>query len=208
MTTDDIIQIVTTVGPTLLLIFGGQWILNRYETMRKAKEQEIQLVRSIREQQYEAVESLYHLFARFMALYRKSKYYISDYDTQRNLLTQAIEAESEIDALILRIGSEFVQRPGDELESLLGNLRQSVQLWRKKFKKGEKLPFYSSDQEDYIRFKKAFAETAVFMVNQIYGQLEPPQMKKEQSKSLLLGAFSNKYEFRSYRGRFSGVLER
>ena len=183
----------------MLIIIGGQWILNRYETRRKVKEQEVKLVSSIRAQQYRAVESLYRLFAKFMELYRaldSPNTDLSAPDTQRNLLTQAIEAEAEIDALILRVGCEFVQGPKAELEPILGNLRQSVQLWRETIQKGKRLPFTYSEQEDYVRFKEAFAGTAAFMVHQIHNRLEPPTMRMEESKSLLLGAFSNKYEWR------------
>jgi len=197
MTIDNITQILTPLLPALLVIFGGQWILNRYEIRRKAKEQEVGLVSSIREQQYEAVESLYRLFAKFMELYRAVNSPDTDLsapDTQRNLLTQAIKAESKLDALILRVGCEFVQGPMAELEPLLGNLRQSVQLWRETIRVGKRLPFTYSEQEDYVRFKEAFAGTAAFMVHQIHNRLEPPTMRMEESKSLLLGAFSNKYE--------------
>ena len=194
---DNIIHIATPIITTLLVIFGGQWLLNRYETMRKAKEQEIELVRAVRQQQYRAVESVYHLFGEFMALYRtvnSKNTNLGDPDTKRNLLTQAIEAESEIDALILRVGCEFVEGPSMELEPLLGNLRQSVQLWRETIERGEKLPFYQSGQQDYIRFKEAFAGTAAFMVHQIHNRLEPPEMRMEEARSLLLGAFSNEWE--------------
>jgi hypothetical protein len=204
MTIDNIIQILTPLLPALLIVFGGQWILNRYETRRKAKEKEAELISSIREQQYEAVESLYRLFAKFMELYRivnNPNTDLSAPDTQRSLLAQAIEAEAGIDALILRIGCEFVQGPRAELEPLLGNLRQSVQLWRELIRAGKRLPFTYSEQEDYVRFKEAFAGTAAFMVHQIHNRLEPPAMRMEESQSLLLGAFSNKYERRDYSGK-------
>jgi hypothetical protein len=197
MTLDNLLSILTAVLPTVILLFGGQRLLNRFEISRKTKEQEIELLRTVREKQYEAVQALYSSFAKLMALYRSINNSITNLDdpeTRAHLLQQAINAESDIDALILRIGCEFASGSQDELEHLLGNLRQSVHLWRESIVTGQKLPFYSSAQTDYVRFKESFAGTAAFMVHQIQNRLEPPQMRMAESKSLLLGVFSNKYE--------------
>jgi hypothetical protein len=203
MTTDQIVSIVTSILPTIILVVGGQFLLNRYEIIRKSKEQEIELVRSVREKQYAAVESLYGSFAKFMALYRLINDKNTNLENQKirdELLQKAIQAESEIDALILRIGCEFAQHDTEQvLESLLGHLRQSVQLWRESIRSGEKLPFWSSEQEDYVRFKETFAATAAFMVHQIQNRLEPPKMRMDETKSILMNAFSNKYEFEKYK---------
>lgn len=201
----DIVQIITPLLPTLVLIFGGQWILNRYEAARKAKEQEVELVRFVREQQYAAAERLYELFAEFMALYRENNSRstdLTDETIRRELLRKAIEAEAEVDSLILRIGCEFEQdaRTAVNLTDLLGNLRQSVQLWRETIEEGGRLPFHSSDSPDYARFKDAFAKTAAFMVHQIHARLEPPTMRMDEATQLLEGAFSNIHEHYGPRG--------
>lgn len=196
-------SIVTAILPTIILIIGGQFILNRYELSRKAKEQEIELMRSMREKQYTAVEALYASFAKFMALFRLINDQNTDLENQKTrseLLEKIVQAESEIDALILRIGCEFAQKNTEkDLENLLGNLRQSVQLWRESVQSGKQLPFWSSQQDDYVRFKATFAASAAFMVHQIQNGLEPPKMRMEETKSFLLNAFSNKYEFERYK---------
>ena len=202
MTTDQIISIVTSVLPTIILVIGGQFLLNRYEISRKSKEQEIELIRSVREKQYAAVESLYASFAKFMALYRlinDKNTNLENQKTRDGLLQEAIQAEAEIDALILRIGCEFAQQDTEQLlESLLGHLRQSVQLWRESIQAGKKIPFWSSQQEDYVRFKETFAATAAFMVHHIQNRLEPPKMRMDETKLFLMNTFSNKYEFEKY----------
>lgn len=202
MTTDQIVSIVTSILPTIILVIGGQFLLNRYEISRKSKEQEIELIRSVREKQYTAVESLYGSFAKFMSLYRlidDGSTDLANQKTREELLHKAIQAEAEIDALILRIGCEFAQKDTEQiLESLLGHLRQSVQLWRESIQSGEKLPFLSSQQEDYVRFKETFAATAAFMVHQIQNRLEPPKMRMGETQSFLMNAFNNKYEFEEY----------
>lgn len=197
-----ILEIVKSLIPILFLIFGGQWLLNKYEIIKKAKEQEFELVRSIREQQYEAVKTLYRLFSEFMALYREINSpttNLQNPDTKQHLFLRATKAESEIDALILRIGCEFTNGiDDDELENLLGHLRQSVQLWRSNIANEKELPFYSSTQNDYVRFKETFAGTAAFMVNQIHNRLKPPEMRMREAKTTLIGVFSNKYESVKY----------
>lgn len=99
MTNDQIVSIITSILPTIVLVIGGQFLLNRYEISRKSKEQEIELIRTVREKQYAAVESLYSSFAKFMALYR----FINDRNTdlgnpkiRDELLQKAIQAESEM----------------------------------------------------------------------------------------------------------------
>jgi len=201
MTSDNIIALITAVLPTIILVLGGQYLLNRYEVARKMKEQEIELIRAVREKQYEAVESLYSSFAKFMALYRTmNDPYIDlkDSATRQSLFLQAVEAEAQVDALILRIGCEFPDDEFDQLEYLLGHLRQSVQLWRECIQSGTRLPFYSSDEPPYIRFKETFANTAAYLVHHIHNKLEPVNMRMNETRILLTGAFSNKYEQEVY----------
>jgi hypothetical protein len=198
--------IIKSLIPILFLILGGQWLLTRYELVKKVKEQEIELIRSIRQQQYEAVETLYRLFAELMALFREVNYVTKDLlapDTQKHLFLRAVKAESEVDALIFRIACEFAGGKEKKLEKLLGHLRQSVQLWRSTIRDGKRLPFYSSGQADYVRFKETFAGTAAFMVNQIHNRLEPPEIRMGEAISILIGVFSNKYEFTEYQSDIS-----
>lgn len=201
MTLDSIVILLTPLLPTLCLLLGGQRILNQYEHKRKKKEQEIELLRTVREKRYQAVESLYHLFAVFMALYReidRPETDLSDEGVRNALLKRATEAEAEVDALILRIGCEFVHKPEAGLEALLGNLRQAVQHWREVLEHHKRLEFYYSDHPDYVRFKETFARTAAFMVHHIHEQLEPSLMRQEQAASILIGVFNNRYEFAHY----------
>lgn len=213
---DTFINILIPILPTLLLIGGGQIILNRYEERRKSKEQQIELLRFLREQRYQAVEKLYNLFGQLIALYRE----IDDPDTdlknqeiRLKLLKRAVDAESEVDALICQIVCEFAKyselaenRTSSELEALLGHLRQSVLYWRKRLSKGQRLEFYSSDEYGYIRFKETFAMTAALMVQTLQSQLEPAITDQRQAARLLIEIFSNKYEnitYESVRGKLS-----
>lgn len=201
MTSDQIITLITSILPTMILLFGGQVLLNFYALSQKTKEQEIELIRSVREKQYEAVEALYHSFSVLMAVYRKANSPSTDLDDieqRRKLLEEAIQVESEIDGLILRIGCEFTQQSTAELERLLGHLRQAVQMWRERIQAGERLPFSSSNQEAYVKFKETFAATASFMVSRIQNSLEPPRMRMEEATKLLIRVFSNKYEIEEY----------
>ena len=188
--------LVATV-PVVVLIIGGQRLLNRHELNRHQNEQEISLARFIRERQYESVQDLYVLYARFMTLYRDINAPHTDLDrddVRATLFHDAAEAEGEVDAAILRIGSEFTAGNIDDLEPLLGNLRQSVQVWRQRIGAGKRLPFSHSEQLDYLRFKAASSGTCAYMVNRIYESLDPPQTRIEEARRLLSGAASNKYE--------------
>ena len=80
------------------------------------------------------------------------------------------------------------------MTDLLGHLRQSVQTWREKLEKRERLQFYYSAHPDYVQFKETFARTAAFMVHHIHEQLEPSFTRQEQAASLLIGVYSNKFE--------------
>lgn len=178
-------------------MLGGRWLLNFYDLRKTRREQEIEFVRFIRQKQYEAVQELYHLFSRFMALYRIINSKETDLDddkTRRSLFQAASEAESAIDATVLRIGCEFTHENRKLLEPLLGNLRQSVQIWRESVREQKKLPFTYSEQKDYERFKTSFAKTTAYMVSKIYRRLSAEEVQMEEAQNLLLEAFSNKYE--------------
>jgi hypothetical protein len=192
-----LIELLKPAIPVAILLLGGRWLLNVYDLRKTKREQEIALVRFIRQKQYEAVEELYGLFGRFMELYRLVNSPDTELDndeTRLSLCKTASEAESAIDAAILRIGCEFTHDNPELLEPLLGNLRQSVQIWRESIREHKKLPFTYSSQKDYERFKTSFAKTAAYMVTKIYGRLTPEEVKMEEAQNLLLEAFSNKYE--------------
>ncbi|MGO9475023.1 MAG: hypothetical protein ACLPWS_16725, partial [Rhodomicrobium sp.] len=121
---------------------------------------------------------------------------LEDAATRYSLFTRAAEAESAIDAAILRIGSEFPKSGAVDLEDLLGNLRQSVQLWRESVRDSQKLPFSSSEQLDYLRFKRCFAQATAYLASAIYETMEPPKVKMKDAADLLTGAFSNRFERR------------
>lgn len=217
MTTDQIIlELLKSILPTVFLVGGGAWILNLYavnkfrkekeiELIQSTKEKELDLIRSVREKQYQTLDSLYILFAKFMKLYRISSpatrmVDLKDEKTRTELLTKAIDAEAEVDALIIRIGCEFGSLPeidAEYLKTLLGNLRQSVQLWRETFREGQPVVFGKHDHEDYVRFKRCFVKTAAFMAQQIYIRLDRPQIDTDKAWSLILDVFDNKYDKKS-----------
>ena len=134
--------VIWATVPTLILLAGGQLLLNRYEVAKKKREQEIELARFIRERQYEAVQEMYSLFGRLMTLYRlinSPDTNLEDVKIRRELFEQCAKAESTVDATILRIGCEFTSGNINDLEPLLGNLRQSVQIWRENVRDSERL---------------------------------------------------------------------
>ena len=206
--------------PTVALVFGGRWLLDKYdlrkkqreqeleffaaqrlqesEISRKRREQEVELVRFVRQRQYEALQELYSLFAEYMSLYRRinsGKMDLGDRTIQVNLLKEIAVAEGRIDGAILRIASEFTHHDSAKLSDFLANLRQSVQLWRESVGKGEKLPFHSSGQNDYIRFKMAFARTCTYLASLIYGRLEPSAVVVDQAAAVLSEVFDNRHEW-------------
>ena len=196
-----IVDLLKPLLPTFVLLCGGKWILNKYDERRKRREEELQLARSIREQQYGAVSTLYESFAVFMQLYREvnaSRTYPKDEVEWLEFLRRAAEAESRVDGLILRISCEFAGEESKTLEKCLGHMRQSVQLWRQCIRDGKHLPFSDSHQLDYARFKETFASAAAFMVHRIHSGLPPPKMRMREASELLVNVFSNKYELISY----------
>ena len=201
MTPDLWVQLIQTVLPTIILVFGGQWLLSRYELAKTAREQEIELARSIRQQQYQAVSDLFILFGKLMELYRDvngSQFYPEDDEEHQLFLKRANKIESRVDALILRISCEFAVDQVNDLEELLGHMRQATQVWRESIRDKQKLPFNFSHQPDYARFKETFAGVAAYMVHKIHGGLAPPKMRIDEAKDLLANVFSNKYEHASY----------
>lgn len=194
-----LITLMTPILPTLLVLIGGQRILDHYAYIRKQREQEVELIAAIREQQYKTLAELYEIFAKFMTFYRVINAEFTDLqdkDIQIGLFKDIAYTEAKLDAIILKIGCEFADAKDDkpQLEAILGDLRQSVQLWRESVGRGKKLPFDSSEQKDYMRFKSAFARTSAFMINQIHERLEAPQANMQRVEELLVGSFDNKYE--------------
>jgi len=196
--------IKTVVGgavPVAIAALGGQWLLNRYELDRKRRESRLEFARFVRERQYESLVQLYDLFSRFMSLYRLINSEDIDLDNaevRQDLLRKCVEAEAGIDAVILRVASEFTNEYQASLAQSLGNLRQSVQIWRERVSESKRLPFISSDQEDYVRFKTAFAQVATYLSASIFGSLEPLPVRFEAAQTLVLDAFSNKWERYGY----------
>lgn len=183
--------------PTVILIFGGRWIINFFEVSKKRREQTLELARFVREQQYQALQELYSLFSEFMRLYRRinSRHTdLSDLNIRSALLEECMAAESRVEGVILRIASEFTHDNRDDLENRLGQLRQSVQLWRERLTEEQRLPFHYSEQYDYVRFKHSFAGTVTYLAAQIYQRLEPAEVQAEESQQLLQDIFNNKWE--------------
>lgn len=132
-----------------------------------------------------------------MFLYRKINFVkIESSEERYKVFNEIIEAECQVDSLILKIASEFVYAKDDkkEVDQILGNLRQSVHIWRESFANKKKLPFSISDQEDYMRFKQAFARAATFMANKINSELDLEQVKIETSQEVICNAFDKKHE--------------
>lgn len=190
---------VSALLPALVLIFGGRWVLNRYDLGKRKKEYEMDLISTIRKEQYRTLSQLYVLFAQFMEFFRLINLPstdLSDIRLRRELLDKIVKAEAEVDSLILKIGCEFIDAGTDseQMGSMLGQLRQSVQLWRERVVNGEKLPFDRSSQDDYVRFKESFAHIAAFMINKIHRKQTVPQVTMDKVGEILVGAFDNKHE--------------
>lgn len=206
--------------PTVVLVFGGRFLLDKYdiykkkreqdldfaakerlqesEVSRKRREQEIELVRFVRQRQYEALQELYLLFAQYMSFYRiinSGHIDLKDSASRLTLLEQIAASEGRIDAVILRVASEFTHDNADQLSGYLANLRQSVQIWRERVTKGDDLPFYSSNQKDYMRFKTAFTQTCTYLASLIYQRLESKSLVAEQAAEVLTQVFDNKHEW-------------
>lgn len=222
--TEELIKaVVGGIAPTVALIIGGRLFLDWYdlrkkerevaldqtaktqarnaELAHKRREQEIELTKFVRQKQYEALQEVYAIFATYMSLYRliNSKHIDLEISEERmKLLREIAPLEGRVDSAILRIASEFSNRSTTkELSQYLPNLRQACQLWRESVQKGEALPFASSNQPDYLRFKRAFTQTATFLANRIYERLEPPELAIESATELLTEVFDNKHEKRS-----------
>ena len=206
--------------PTAVLVFGGRWLLDKYdirkrkreqdleftakersqelEVTRKRREQEIELVRFVRQRQYEALQELYTLFAQYMSFYRlinSGHIDLNNPSSQLKLLEQISASEGRIDAAILRIASEFTHDNSAQLGRDLADLRQSVQIWRERVREGSDLPFHASGQADYMRFKTAFTHTCTYLASLIYQRLEPTSVIVEQATEVLTGVFDNKHEW-------------
>ncbi len=184
----DFIAILVALLPAIFTVIVGQYILIRY---RKSKEQEVELIRAVRERQYEAVQSLYTLFGQYMALYREINHSdVKNLQVREDILKRVIQSESEVDALLLKIACEFADGPTEKLKYTLGHLRQSVQFWREQLEKGEHLSFTYANTYEYVRFKETFAETAAFMVHHIHQKLKPNKMQQKQAADILIDVFN------------------
>ena len=208
------------LAPVLALVIGGRFLLDWYdlrkkkleleldrtakerardaELMQRRREQELDLTKFVRQKQYEAVQELYLIFAAYMSLYRlinSGHIDLTSADERLELLRELAPLEGRVDSAILRIASEFSNKgTASELSKYLPDLRQACQLWRENVQNGKPLPFYSSGQRDYVRFKRAFTQTATFLANRIYERLEPPELAVDEATALLTEVFDNKHE--------------
>ncbi len=211
--TQEIVKaVVSGVTPVLVLILGGRQFLDWYDLRKKRKEnnldkelkireQELELSKFVRQKQYEAVQELYAIFANYMSFYRlinSNHIDLSLPDERLKLLKELAPLEGRLDAVILRIASEFASiSTKDELAKYLPDLRQACQLWRESVRAGKTLPFDSSDQNDYVLFKDSFTKAASYLANRIYDSLDRPQISSNQATKLLMDIFENKHGRRS-----------
>jgi hypothetical protein len=199
---DIFIELLKPILPTILLLVGGKWILIKYELEKKKREQSIELLKAVREQQYQAVTELYTSFSELMRIHRSMKTsnsYPNDEEEYKELLSSSIQVEAKIDALILKISCEFVSESNPTLEHLLGHMRQAVQLWRETIKNKKQLPFNDSHQDDYTKFKETFSAVAAYMVHRIHTGLDAPQIRLSEARNVVMNVFSNKYELEKYK---------
>ena len=221
--TEELIKaVIGGAAPTVALIVGGRLFLDWYdvrkrkreleldrlakdsarevELTQKQKEQHLDLMKFVRQKQYEALQEIYAIFAAYMAYYRliNSKHLdLNSADERLKLLRELSPLEGRVDSVILRIASEFSnESTASELKSCLPDLRQACQLWRECVRDGKTLPFYASDQPDYLRFKRSFTQTATYLSNRIYERLEPPEIEVNAATELLEEVFDNKHEGR------------
>lgn len=211
------------LAPVVALLIGGRFLLDWYdlrkkkseleldrvakdrlreaELIQRRREQELDLTKFVRQKQYEAVQELYSIFAAYMALYRlinSGHIDLSDANERLKLLRELAPLEGRVDSAILRIASEFSNKAtAAELAKYLPNLRQACQLWRESVRYGKPLPFHSSGQPDYVRFKRAFTQTATYLANRIYERLDPPDLAVDEATFLLTEVFDNKHERRA-----------
>lgn len=193
------LKFIEVITPIIVLVFGGQYLMDKYAIVRKRRETEVDLIKSIREKQYTTLLEFYQIFAKYMNFYRIINSPLTDLKNvtiKTDIFHKICETEAEVDAMVLKIGCEFADETDNnsEIESYLGELRQSVQIWREKVVHGEKLPFTDSSQEDYLRFKIAFSHMAAYMMNKIQHRFDAPKVIMKQVESILVGAFDNKYE--------------
>ena len=189
-----IIELISPLLPVLFLLIGGQHILNLYALRQKEREASIALVMRIRNEQYKTLEEVYGVFGKFMQLFRILN--SPDKEKRNGLFIEITQAEAQIDSLILKIGSEFVNETDNvsEIEIMLGELRQSVHIWRESYVNNTKLPFNISSQEDYMRFKISFARVSSFMSNRIRERIQIDNITLITSEKLLVGSFDRKHE--------------
>ena len=181
----------------IVVVVGGQLLISLYSIQRKKREQRIELARFIKERQYEALQEMYAVFAAFMQLFREINAPHTDLthtETRKALFDRIVRAEAEVDAIILRIACEFSDGSFPKLADMLGRLRQSAQIWRERVQESEKLPFFSSDQEDYMDFKNSIAQISAYLAGSIFQSMEPAKVSRRQTTSLLHEAFDNRYE--------------
>lgn len=193
----EIIELIVAIAPTILLLLGGQYFLNKYEILKKRKEANIDLDKSIKQEQYKSISTLYELFGNFMSAYRYINLPKGSSSLNKNdILSNVISMESKLEGLILKICNEFVDKSDDlaEIEIMLGNLRQSVQIWRESVANDNRLPFNISNQEDYVRFKSAFSKTSTFMANKINLNKPIDYLNNGEAEKLLYDIFDKKHE--------------
>lgn len=148
----ELLRLGITVGITLLTFFltwiVGQRIATRWAIRQKRKELQLS-----------AANRFENIYGEFFSVWKLWDYYCktlkendSSKETYWNLLNRACAAEASVEALMVKLSSEFILT-NEDIASL-GKFRQAFQSLRESISRNEKLQWSFSEHSEYLTFKR------------------------------------------------------
>lgn len=178
------IGLVTPVLTAVLLYFVGRYLTDRYSEQKKRAElallQVTQSAQKQRELQLVAAARFYELYGEFFAVWKQwsafkaGKLVPRDPEAFRvGLFERACAGEGNMEAVLVRIASEFRVEPVD-IETL-GRFRQAYQTLREALRENHELGWNDPEHPQYAAFKRLACLVASLLGRHTLKELPTPE---------------------------------
>lgn len=131
-----------------------------------------------RELAHSAANEFYRLYGEFFSIWKLWNYAVGDNgdasssDRRWELLNRAARTEAGFEALLVKMTAER-QLSTDDIQ-VLGSFRQGCQQLRKRMKEGAKLDWRSSQDHQYLAFKRLSARVAAMIATADLSRVPSP----------------------------------
>jgi hypothetical protein len=176
--TNVVVPLLSPLSAFLVAWFAGHRLSTEWSLRQKRRESAMVLA-----------AQFFSLYGKFFGLWKEwNRTFPGTSERCAELYARASENEGELEALLVSLAAQ--RTLGSEEQEILGTFRQLYQTVRNSIKKPSKVPWESSDDENYVRFKTYAVKVAHLIMSP--RTLDEPELSGAQFA--LLEVTSNRWE--------------